>query len=51
MEILLHQPASSTPNGSLAWRLRGQNPGNGWNSAAAIGTQGAEFDVSTRELQ
>ncbi len=26
-----------------AWRIRGLNPGNGWTSQAAIGTQGAEF--------
>jgi hypothetical protein len=30
-----------------AWRIRGQNPGNGWSSQAPIGTQGAEFDAST----
>jgi len=29
------------------WRIRGQNPGNGWSSQAAIGTQGAEFAAST----
>jgi phosphatidylinositol-3-phosphatase len=29
------------------WRIRGQNPGNGWSSQAPIGTQGAEFAVST----
>ena len=41
-------PYSSTgPSGQDVWRLRGQNPGNGWSSASAIGTQGAEFDVST----
>ena len=28
------------------WRLRGQ-PGNGWLSTQPIGSQGAEFDVST----
>jgi hypothetical protein len=46
-DITSTTPASSTPNALNAWRLRGQNPGNGWNSHAAIGTQGAEFDVST----
>jgi hypothetical protein len=29
------------------WRIRGQNPGNGWSSQAAIATQGAEFAAST----
>jgi hypothetical protein len=41
-------PFSSTGSaGQFVWRLRGQSPGNGWNSQAPIGTQGAEFDVST----
>jgi hypothetical protein len=39
--------SSSGAAGPTCWRVRGQNPGNGWNSQAAIGTQGAEFDVST----
>ena len=30
-----------------AWRVRGQNPGNGWNLAAPQYSQGVEFDVST----
>ncbi len=30
-----------------AWRVRGQNPGNGWNLAAPQYSQGAEFDVPT----
>jgi autotransporter-associated beta strand protein len=34
------------PNG-LCWRVRGQNPGNGWNLAAPQYTQGAQFDAST----
>ena len=29
------------------WRVRGQNPGNGWNLAAPQYTQGAQFNVST----
>jgi hypothetical protein len=29
------------------WRVRGQNPGNGWNLAAPQYSQGVEFDVST----
>ena len=32
--------------GKLVWRLRGA-PGNGWYSTQPIGSQGAEFDVST----
>jgi hypothetical protein len=40
-------PFSSTGSaGKLVWRLRGQ-PGNGWLSTQPIGSQGAEFDVST----
>jgi len=41
-------PFSSTgSSGQDVWRLRGQNPGNGWISTQPIGSQGAEFDVST----
>src|ERR1022692_33937 len=43
----LVQAGSSTPNGTICWRVRGAGPNNGWNSAAPIGAQGAEFDVST----
>ena len=40
-------PYSSTgPSGQAVWRLRGA-PGNGWISTQPIGSQGAEFDVST----
>ncbi len=40
-------PFTSTgPAGKLVWRLRG-SPGNGWHSTQPIGSQGAEFDVST----
>jgi len=40
-------PYSSTgSSGANVWRLRGQ-PGNGWLSTQPIGSQGAEFDVST----
>jgi hypothetical protein len=39
---------SSDPSASNnAWRIRGSNPGNGWNTAAPQYTQGAEFDAST----
>ena len=40
------QSGSSTPNNPYCWRLRGM-PGNGWTSIAPVGSQGAEFDVST----
>ena len=43
----LVQAGSSTPTGTICWRVRGAGPNNGWNSAAPLGTQGAEFDVST----
>ncbi len=43
--------AGSSTGGANCWRIRGKgttpNTGNGWDSAAALGTQGAEFDVST----
>jgi hypothetical protein len=40
-------PYSSTgAAGPNVWRLRGQ-PGNGWLSTQPLGSQGAEFDVST----
>jgi acid phosphatase len=43
----LVQAGSSTPSGTICWRVRGQGPGNGWFTQSGIGTQGAEFDVST----
>jgi hypothetical protein len=42
--------AGNSGGGLQDWRVRGQPgtaPGNGWNSAAPIGTQGAEFAAST----
>jgi hypothetical protein len=39
--------SSSGTAGPNAWRVRGNPGNNGWNSAAPIGTQGAEYDVST----
>lgn len=39
--------SSSGSSGQNVWRCRGQGPGNGWDTQAPIGTQGAEFDVST----
>ncbi|MBV8379365.1 MAG: PEP-CTERM sorting domain-containing protein [Paucibacter sp.] len=39
--------ANGLSNTSQIWRVRGQNPGNGWSSQAAIGTQGAQFAAST----
>jgi len=45
-------PYPATGNDSYGWRVRGGAsgagaPNSGWNTAAPIGTQGAEFDVST----
>lgn len=40
------QTGSTLGNGDV-WRIRGQNPGNGWNNAAPEYSQGAQFDVST----
>ena len=50
-DILAQGGASTGPN-SLCWRVRGGisgagAPNSGWNSAAPIFSQGAEFDVST----
>jgi hypothetical protein len=50
-DILAQGGASTGPN-SLCWRVRGGltgagAPNSGWNSAAPLFTQGAEFDVST----
>jgi hypothetical protein len=42
--------SSSGSAGQYVWRVRGGGSGsghNGWNTAAPIGTQGAEFDAST----
>ncbi len=44
--------SSSGAAGPNAWRVRGAipasgSPGIGWNTAAPIGTQGAQYDVST----
>ncbi len=39
--------SSSGNVGPNAWRVRGNPGNNGWNTAAPIGTQGAEYDVST----
>jgi hypothetical protein len=39
--------SSSGTAGPNAWRVRGNPGNNGWNTAAPIGTQGAQFDVST----
>jgi hypothetical protein len=49
-DVLTMAPAgpytSTGTAGANVWRLRGQ-PGNGWLSTQPIGSQGAEFDVST----
>jgi hypothetical protein len=39
--------SSSGASGQNVWRVRGAGPGNGWHTQAEIGTQGAEFAVST----
>ncbi len=39
--------SSSGSAGQFVWRVRGQGPGNGWDTQAPIGTQGGQFDVST----
>jgi hypothetical protein len=52
---VLASAGASTGAGSFGWRVRGNSntansgPGqaNGWNSNAPIGTQGAQFNVST----
>jgi PEP-CTERM motif len=48
---ILASAGSSTSSLPDAWRIRGAgavpSAGNGWSSQAAIGTQGAEFDVNT----
>lgn len=45
-------PYPSTGNDSYGWRVRGGTTGagtgnSGWNTAAPVGSQGAEFDVDT----
>jgi hypothetical protein len=39
--------SSSGSAGQNVWRVRGAGPGNGWNTQSPIGTQGAQFAVST----
>ena len=39
--------SSSGASGQFVWRVRGQGPGNGWDTQAPIGTQGGQFDVPT----
>jgi len=45
------QAGSSDPSSQLDWRIRGAGntgtAGNGWSTNAPIGTQGAQFNVST----
>lgn len=40
------QTGSTLGNGNV-WRIRGQSPGNGWNTAAPQYSQGTEYDIST----
>jgi len=52
---VLASAGASTGSGSFGWRVRGNSNtagagagmANGWNSQAPIGTQGAEFSLST----
>jgi len=46
-DVLADVAGNSTGSGLQDWRVRGQNPGNGWSTEAPIGTQGAEFALST----
>ena len=53
-DCLIQSGSSTGTTQPTCWRVRGADPAtdtwnehNGWNSAAPIGTQGAEFDVST----
>ena len=46
-DVLADVPGNSTGTGLQDWRVRGQNPGNGWSTQAPIGTQGAQFAVSS----
>ncbi len=50
-DVLAGVSGDTGPNGiadtTQIWRVRGQTPGNGWSSQAAIATQGAEFAAST----
>ena len=39
--------AGSNGNATQEWRVRGTNPGNGWNLAAPQYSQGAQFSAST----
>lgn len=38
---------SNGGSNNLTWKVRGGGSGNGWDSAEAIATQGAQFSVST----
>ena len=46
-DILANDATDSDPTSLNTWRVRGQNPGNGWSSQAPIATQGASFTAST----
>jgi hypothetical protein len=50
-DVLVGKSTDTGANGladtTNTWRVRGQSPGNGWSSQAAIGTQGVEFAAST----
>jgi hypothetical protein len=44
---ILNDTADGAAGNGNVWRVRGANPGNGWNLAAPQYSQGAEFDAST----
>jgi hypothetical protein len=49
---VLQSPGAANPAiNDFTWRVRGQNPGNGWNLAAPQYSQGAQFSVSTLGFQ
>lgn len=54
-DINLGATADTGANGladtTNTWRVRGQSPGNGWSSQAAIGTQGVQFSANTTGYQ
>jgi len=43
--------ANGLADTSNLWRVRGQTPGNGWSSQAAIGSQGVQFATNTTGYQ
>jgi MYXO-CTERM domain-containing protein len=50
-DVLSTAQAGSGHSTEFLWRIRGANPGNGWNNSAPQYSQGAEFDVNTAGYQ